>query len=94
MSTVDRSVLMGGTWPLKLAWRHLISWYKQMYDVLLSVAGNYIVNKFPIYFWSKSVAVCDPELEIILIFHNIRIIRIRVHVSRMGDVYRLYFSVP
>ena len=27
-----------------LAWGHLISWYKQMYDVLLSAAGNYIVN--------------------------------------------------
>ena len=27
-----------------VAWGHLISWYKQMYDVLHSVAGNYIVN--------------------------------------------------
>ena len=27
-----------------VAWGHLISWYKQMYDVLLATAGNYIVN--------------------------------------------------
>ena len=28
----------------ELAWGHLISWYKQMYDVLLSIVGNYIAN--------------------------------------------------
>ena len=79
-----------------IAWGHLISWYKQMYDVLLSIAGNYYskFNKFTIYFWSKSVVVCDLELEIFLTVYNSRIIRIKVHVSRMGDVYRLDSSVP
>ena len=81
-----------------IAWGHLISWYKQMYDVLLStgIAGNYYskFNKLTIYFFSKSVVVCDFELEIFLPFYNSRIIRITVHVSRMVDVYRLDLSVP
>ena len=77
-----------------ILWEHHISWYKQMYDVLLGVAGNYIVNSINLYFWSKSVVVCDLELEIILTFHNSRIIEMTVHVSRMGDVYRLDLSVP
>ena len=42
---------------------------------------------------SKSVVVCDLELEILLDFYNSRIIRIKVHVSRMGDVYPLDSSV-
>ena len=81
---------------LKLAWGHLNSWYKQMYDVLLSIAGNYYskFSKFTIYFWSKSVVVCDLELEIFLTFYNSQIIRIKVNVSRMGDVYPLDSSVP
>ena len=65
-----------------IAWGHLISWYKQMYDVLLSIAGKYNseFNKFTtIYFWIKSVIVCDLELEIFLTFYNSRIIRIKVH---------------
>ena len=70
-----------------------ISWgHKQMYDVLLSIAGKYYseFNKFTtIHFWIKSVVVCDLELEIFLTFYNSRIIRIKVHVSRMGDACRL-----
>ena len=68
-----------------IAWGHLISWYKQMYDVLLSTAGNYYseFNKFTAYFGSKSVVVCDLKLDIFLIFYNSRIIRIKVLVSRI-----------
>ena len=49
-----------------ISWGQLISWYKQMYEVLLSKAGKYYseFNKFTIYFWNKSVVVCDFELEI------------------------------
>ena len=45
---LSRTIVMA----LYLAWGHLISWYKQMYDVLLSIAGNYYskFNKFTIYF--------------------------------------------
>ena len=69
---------------------------KQMYEVLLSIAGKYYseFNKFTIYFWNKSVVVCEFELEIFLTFYNSRIIRIKVHVRRMGDVYPIDSSVP
>ena len=74
---------------------HLTSWYKQMYDVLLSKAGKCYseCNKFTLYCWSKSVVVCELELENFLTFYNSRIIRIKVRVSKMGEVYPLDSSV-
>ena len=69
---------------------------QQMYDVSLIIARNYYseFNKFTIYFWSKSVVVYNLELEIFFTFYNSRIIRIKVHVSRMGVVYPFDSSVP
>ena len=50
---------------VNVAWGHLISWQKQMHDVLLSVEGNYVVNSINlVYIFRAKVLTLNMKLSL------------------------------
>ena len=66
---VGLSVILAGV--VNVARGNLISWYKQMHDVLLSVKGNYVVNSINIVYISRAKVLYFVTLNLKLSLHFI-----------------------
>ena len=70
---VGLSVILTGV--VNVAWGHLISWYKQMHDVSLSVEGNCVVNSINLLYISREKVLYFVTLKLSLHFITAELLR-------------------